>query len=103
MLVRIGAVCFVFFLSGAAEAHDAWADGKAVPGWVKQSCCGPADAHHLRPDQVHRVSEEFYTVDGYFNKIPARRRFRARTATTGFSIRTTRAEARPGFSAFSRR
>lgn len=72
MLVRFGAVCFGFLLSGAAEAHDAWADGEAVPGWVKQSCCGPADAHHLRPDQVHRVSDDYFEVDGYYHKVPAK-------------------------------
>jgi hypothetical protein len=30
----------------------------------------PANAHHLRPDQVHRASDDFYTVDGYGNRIP---------------------------------
>ena len=40
-------------LGGApAVAHDQWANGKAVPGWIKSACCGPADADHLRPDQV---------------------------------------------------
>jgi len=72
MLVRIGALCLMLFSSGAAEAHDLWADGKPIPGWVKHSCCGPSDAHHLRPDQVHRVSDEYYVVDGYYNKIPVR-------------------------------
>lgn len=54
-----------------ALAHDEWANGGPVPAWVKASCCGPADAHHLRPDQVHRVSDEYYEVDGYKRKIPA--------------------------------
>jgi hypothetical protein len=58
---------------GHANAHDQWADGSAIPAWIKSSCCGPADAHHLRPDQVHRVSDDYYTVDGYHGnggKIP---------------------------------
>jgi hypothetical protein len=72
-----------------AYAHDYWADGKSVPNWVKDSCCGPADAHHLRPDQVHKVSGDeakelrpkyagsvgsqllYYVVDGYFRPIYA--------------------------------
>ena len=72
-----------------AHAHDYWADGKAVPNWVKASCCGPADVHHLRPDQVHKVSGDeakklrpryassvgsdllYYVVDGYFRPIYA--------------------------------
>ena len=43
-----------------------------MPTWVKASCCGPDDAHHLRPDQVHRVSDDYYMVDGYRYRIPAR-------------------------------
>jgi hypothetical protein len=57
-------------LAGPALAHDQWANGSAIPDWVKASCCGPADAHLLRPDQVHRISDEFYQVDGYARKIP---------------------------------
>jgi hypothetical protein len=71
MIVRIAASLAFALFAGAAGAHDYWSDGKAVPDWVKASCCGPADAHHLRPDQVHRVSDDFYTVDGYVNRIPA--------------------------------
>jgi hypothetical protein len=29
------------------------------------------DVHHLRPDQVHRFSDDYYTVDGYHYRIPA--------------------------------
>jgi hypothetical protein len=52
------------FVSPAA-AHNEWANGQPVPAWIKAACCGPADAHHLRPDQVHDEGD-FYTVDGYF-------------------------------------
>ena len=55
---------------GDAHAHDTWSNGKPVPEWIKHSCCGPADAHHLRPDQVHRVSDDYYEVDGYHRRIP---------------------------------
>ena len=51
-----------------ASAHDYWADGKKVPDWVKSSCCGPADAHLLRPDQVHDMGD-YYLIDGYRDKI----------------------------------
>jgi hypothetical protein len=57
---------------GGVEAHDVWADNSPVPSWVKASCCGPDDAHHLRPDQVHRVSDDYYMVDGYRYRIPAK-------------------------------
>ena len=63
--------CVVLLLAAApASAHDVWADGAPVPAWVKESCCGPADAHRLRPDQVHRISDDYYEVDGYFRPIP---------------------------------
>jgi hypothetical protein len=29
-----------------------------------------ADAHHLRPDQLHRVSDDYYEVDGYYHRVP---------------------------------
>lgn len=59
------------FQVSAAKAHDEWANGKPVPDWVKQSCCGPADAHHLRPDQVHDEGD-YYIVDGYEGRINKR-------------------------------
>jgi hypothetical protein len=55
-----------------ALAHDQWADGKAVPGWVKSACCGPADAHRLRPDQVTRDARGDYVVEGYREPILAK-------------------------------
>lgn len=88
LLVYWGAMSF-------AHAHDYWADGKKVPDWVKASCCGPADAHHLSPAQVHgpmsreeayafmngadlpvstkESSDEsrYYVVDGYQRVIPS--------------------------------
>ena len=76
-LARVGLACATIALIGGlaaspARAHDVWANGDIVPGWVKSACCGPDDAHHLRPDQVHRVSDDFYMVDGYRYRIPAR-------------------------------
>lgn len=53
-----------------AQAHDQWADGKPIPDWVKASCCGPADAHHLTPEQVTRDGD-YYHVAGYSRLIPA--------------------------------
>ena len=65
-------VFFVTLLAsfGAAQSHEIWSDGTPVPGWIKAACCGPADAHHLRPDQVRRVSDDYYEVDGYFRPVP---------------------------------
>jgi hypothetical protein len=52
-----------------AQAHDQWSDGEPVPAWVKSACCGPEDAHHLRPDEVH-LSREGWQVNGYHSRIP---------------------------------
>ena len=55
-----------------AVAHDLWSNGKAVPGWVKSVCCGEADAHRLRPDQVGRNARGDYVVQGYHDALPAK-------------------------------
>jgi hypothetical protein len=52
-----------------ACAHDQWTNGAPIPSWVKASCCGSADAHHLMSDQVHRYGD-YYRVDGYLRPIP---------------------------------
>jgi hypothetical protein len=52
-----------------ACAHDQWTNGAPIPDWVKASCCGPADAHHLTSEQVHRYGG-YYRVDGYHRPIP---------------------------------
>ena len=52
-----------------AGAHDQWINGGSIPDWVKSSCCGPADAHHLTSDQVHRYPD-YYRVDGFLRPIP---------------------------------
>jgi hypothetical protein len=70
MRLALAAFSIVMF-SFAAGAHDLWADGTPVPPWVKRACCGPADAHRLRPDQVRRISAEYYQVEGYFRPVPA--------------------------------
>jgi hypothetical protein len=63
--MRAVAAAIAFALvAGGARAHDQWADGKPIPQWVKSSCCGPDEAHHLRPDQVHRISDDTYAIDG---------------------------------------
>lgn len=55
-----------------AAAHDHWAGAMPVPAWVKAQCCGPGDAHHLDPSQVH-VTPTGYRVDGYRDIIPEKR------------------------------
>ena len=58
-------------LPGFAEAHNVWANGKAVPDWVKGACCGPADVHRLTMSNVHTApwNEDYLIVDGYREPI----------------------------------
>ena len=72
MVVQSVVGLFLLALAMSSEpalAHDQWVDGSAVPGWVKDACCGPDDVHHLAPDQVHRVAGG-YRIDGYPWVIP---------------------------------
>lgn len=55
-----------------AHAHDVWADGSAIPAWVKASCCGPADAHLLNASQIHMLSDGIH-IDGIATVVPYER------------------------------
>jgi hypothetical protein len=59
-------------LAAPARAHDFWANGEPVPPWVKASCCGPQDVHHLRPGAVH-VMADGYHIDGLDTIVPIAR------------------------------
>jgi hypothetical protein len=51
-------------ISLPAGAHDLWSNGIVVPEWVKASCCGPDDMHHLTARQVHAMADGWH-VEGY--------------------------------------
>ena len=55
-----------------ARAHDFWSNGEPVPAYVKANCCGPADAHHIKPAAVH-IMADGYHIDGLDIVIPANR------------------------------
>jgi hypothetical protein len=57
------------YAQAPALAHDFWANGEPVPAWVKKSCCGPEDVHHLRPDQVHLLADGYH-IDGLDVVVP---------------------------------
>lgn len=52
-----------------AHAHDLWGNGEPIPPGIKAACCSQADAHRMRPDQVH-LTPEGWVVDGYRKKLP---------------------------------
>jgi hypothetical protein len=55
-------------------AHEQWSNGDPVPTWVKASCCGPEDVHHLTASQVHAMADGWH-VDGYRQVIAYGREF----------------------------
>ena len=68
-MTRIAILCAALALAASASAHDVWANGDPVPPWVKKSCCGPEDVHHLTPSQVHPMADGWH-VDGYGDVLP---------------------------------
>lgn len=66
-------LALTFFFNGqSAPAHDQWVTGALVPGWIKNMCCGQAEAHRVEPQQVTRNQAGDYIVDIYPAPIPAR-------------------------------
>jgi len=55
-------------------AHEQWSNGDPVPSWVRASCCGPEDVHHLMASQVHAMADGWH-VDGYHQVIAYGREF----------------------------
>lgn len=74
MLTRL--VLPILLAATPTYAHDYWANGKAVPDWVKSLCCGPADAHLLEPDQVHqnKAGDYYFTGPGAYKGIVSAKR-----------------------------
>ncbi len=77
-VVRLIALTIVLVLIGLlvawlalrpAMAHDRWADGSPVPAWVKGYCCGPADVHHYRYDEV-KITPDGFVLPDYRKVIP---------------------------------
>lgn len=69
-LAVLAALIFILLvMASPSQAHNAWADGSKIPDWVKASCCGPADAHRLQPEQITRDGD-YYLVEGYRRPIP---------------------------------
>jgi hypothetical protein len=56
-----------------ASAHDIGCDGNPVPVAIKLDCCGKADEHQLKPEQISRGPDGEYIVsfEDYTFVIPA--------------------------------
>ena len=57
----------------SASAHDKGCDGNPVPVAIKLDCCGKADEHQVKPEQIRRGPNDEYIVsfEGYTFVIPA--------------------------------
>jgi hypothetical protein len=57
----------------SASAHDKGCDGNPVPVAIKLDCCGKADEHQVKPEQITRGPNDEYivSVDDYRFVIPA--------------------------------
>lgn len=73
-MIRTALLTFLF-LTCSAQAHEQWANGAAVPPWVKTACCGPKDVHTLDPSELHELRGGAYKIDGIDNPVPPERVF----------------------------
>ena len=69
----IAVVAFATVTIESASAHDKGCDGNPVPDGIKLDCCGKADEHRLKPEQISRGRNDEYVVsfEGYTFVIPA--------------------------------
>jgi hypothetical protein len=58
--VVMAVVAFAAMTIESASAHDKGCDGNPAPGEIKLDCCGKADEHRLKPEQVSRGRNELW-------------------------------------------
>jgi hypothetical protein len=69
----IAVLAFAAMMIESASAHDKGCDGNPVPSAIKLDCCGEADEHRLKPEQISRGPNGEYIVsfEDYTFVIPA--------------------------------
>jgi hypothetical protein len=69
----IAVLAFPAMTIESASAHDQGCDGNALPVRIKLDCCGKADEHQLKPEQISRGPSDEYIVrfEGYTFVIAA--------------------------------
>ena len=55
----------------SASAHDKGCDGNPLPKGIKLDCCGEAEEHQLKPEQISRGPNHEYSFEDYTFVIPA--------------------------------
>ena len=63
----------------SADAHDKGCDGNPLPKGIKLDCCGEAEEHRLKPEQISRGPNHEYIVsfEEYTFVIPADKALRS--------------------------
>ena len=62
LVLPMGLVAFTGMAIEGASAHDKDCDGNPVLGRIKVDCCGEAEEHQLKPEQISRGPNEEYIV-----------------------------------------
>jgi hypothetical protein len=72
-VLPMGLVVFTAMAIESASAHHMSCDGDPVPDRIKLDCCGEAEEHQLKPEQISRGPNNEYVVsfEGDTFVIPA--------------------------------
>ena len=62
LVLPMGLVAFTAMVIEGASAHDKDCDGNPVLGRIKVDCCGEAEEHQLKPEQIRRGPNDEYIV-----------------------------------------
>jgi hypothetical protein len=73
LVLPMGLVAFNLMTIESASAHYKGCDGSPVPETIKLDCCGEAEEHQLKPEQISRGPDGEYIVsfESYKFEIPA--------------------------------
>jgi hypothetical protein len=73
LVLPMGLVALTGMVIEGASAHDKDCDGNPVLDRIKVDCCGEAEEHQLKPEQISRGPNDEYIVsfEGYTFVIPA--------------------------------
>jgi hypothetical protein len=73
LVLPMGLVAFTAMAIEGASAHDKGCDGNPVLSRIKLDCCGEAEEHQLKPEQISRGPNDEYIVsfEDYRFVIPA--------------------------------
>jgi hypothetical protein len=69
LLTFLALLAMCLWSGSHACAHDVWLNGEKVPDWIKQACCGQAEAHVLGADE-YSIDPDGFRVVGIDKPFP---------------------------------